>query len=125
MEFGTVTAAVNAVTAVYAPQLGSTVIPRTLDVWSDLTADRHVADGVAPGRGEAVRYDVTRDYTLDRNDPIVVVELVSASGLAPADPACRQGERVRVLPRGSGRLAALNPETILRILSRSPGLVRA
>ncbi len=104
VEFGAVTSstlAVNAVTAVYAPQLGSTVVPRKLDVWSNLTADKRIPDGAPRGRGDVVRYDVIRDYLLDAKDPIVVVELESAGGAGAGQAACRQVTRFVFYPEGA------------------------
>jgi hypothetical protein len=104
VEFGAVTAstlAVNAVTATYVPQPGSTVVPRKLDVWSNLTADKRIPDGLPRGRGEAVRYDVTRDYQLDPRDPIVVVELETTGGVGVTDPACRRVTRFVFYPEGA------------------------
>ena len=104
VDFGTVTEgrlAVDAVTAVFRPSAGSTVVPRKLDVWSNLTADKQIVDGRARVAGESVRYDVMRDYQLDPNDPIVVVELQTAGRADPTNVACRQVTRFVFYPEGA------------------------
>ena len=104
IDFGTVTAdrlAVDAVTAVFRPSAGSTVVPRKLDVWSNLSADKQIIDGRARIAGESVRYEVMRDYQLDPNDPIVVVELQTTGRADPTNVACRQVTRFVFYPEGA------------------------
>jgi hypothetical protein len=104
VDFGPVTPEileVDGVTATFRPAEGHAVVPRKLDVWSNLTADKQILDGQVRGAGESVRYDVKRAYVLDPKDPIVVLELESAGSLAPTSVACRQLARFVFYPQGT------------------------
>jgi hypothetical protein len=103
VDFGAVTPetiAVDQVTAVFRSQIGHAIVPRKLDVWSNLTADKQIVDGRPRGNGESVRYEVKRDYALDPNDPIVVLELQSAGSVAPDELACRNVARFVFFAKG-------------------------
>jgi hypothetical protein len=104
VDVGPVTAdflQIDAVSVSFRTAEGHAVVPRKLDVWSDLTADKQVADGAPHGNGESVRYDVTRAYMLDPRDPIVVLELQTAGSTAAADLACRHTTRFVLYPAGA------------------------
>jgi hypothetical protein len=105
VDFGAVTSdtiAVDGVMAFFLPRAGNVVVPRKLDVWSNLTANKQIiGDGSARAPGDTVRYEVKRDYLLDPKDPIVVLELESAGGRAPDDRACRHTTRFVFYPQGT------------------------
>lgn len=92
---------IDAVTVTFHAVAGATVLPRKLDVWSNLTPDKQVVDGDAKTPGESIRYDITRAYMLDPKDPIVVLELQSAGSIAQADLACRHTTRFVLYPQGA------------------------
>jgi hypothetical protein len=102
VDFGTATTerlGFEAVTAFYLPRAGNVVVPRRLDTWMK-QGDAHAVtvSGVAYGPGEKVRYDVRQDYLLDPNEPVVVLELETAGGRAPSDPACVHVARFAFYP---------------------------
>jgi hypothetical protein len=102
VDFGTATTERHgfaAVTAFYLPHAGNVVVPRRLDTWMQ-QGDAHAVtvSGLTYGPGEKVRYDVVQDYLLDPNDPVVVLELETAGGRAPSDPACIHVARFAFYP---------------------------
>lgn len=105
VDFGAVTSEtieVQKVVAFFLPRAGEVVVPRKLDVWSNLTANKQiVADGSGKGPGDTASYEVKRAYVIDPKDPIVVLEIESASGRAPSDRACRQTTRFVFYPQGA------------------------
>ena len=96
----TETLGIDTVTAFYLPHAGNVVVPRRLGTWTKPGAGSDAAgvEGTSQGPGTHVRYEVKRAYRLDPGDPIVVLELESAGGRAPSDPACRQIARFVFYP---------------------------
>lgn len=109
VDFGTVTTerlGIDVATAFFLPRAGNVVVPRRLGTWTKpgVASDVQGVEGTMQGPGTHVRYEVKQEYVLDPDDPIVVLELESAGGAAPSDPACRQVARFvfyPVIPRGS------------------------